>query len=251
MNTLDSLAKAVDSIVDAKLVAYKAAVAQIISPTFNLFNLVQIAGSEAKAHYGFKLFDNSKSVRDLDVVLKFKEVDRTLFEILQASSDKLITGYTGDQSSVPLYYTSEQKFKPSLYQFAYPYKGVMRWVEVFEAQAEQTRGEFVSLKQLVACAQEWGREKDYHFLKQVSELTANIVVPETIKSKANLAYLNGDSANTEMSTTTCYMLSQVIDVEKEKLQKALQEAHDVDYFSFATKLTVGQVKYLRKIFNKE
>lgn len=258
MGTIELLSQAVDSIVDAKLAAYKAAIAQLITPGFNLFNLVQIAGSEAKSHYGFKLFDANKQVRDLDVVIKYKAADRSIYEVLQASSDKLVTGYTGDNSSVPVHFTSEQKFKPALYRFAYPYKGVMRWVEVFEAQADTPQWEeFVPLKQLIDCAIEWKREKDNHFLKQVFVLTAGLKAPE---NKEQIAYnefllvnpLNSDTENTKATLQNINTLSVMIGIDRSELREALQEAHDVTWICpQQQKLTVGEVKYLKRIFNKE
>lgn len=258
MGTIELLAKAVDSMIEEKLFAYKAAVAQMISPTFNLFNLVQIAGSEAKAHYGFKLFDKSKSVRDLDVVIKFKGADRTIFEVLQASSDKLVTGYEGANSSIPVHYEAEQKFKPALYRFAYPYKGVMRWVEVFEAQSETPQwAEYVPLKQLIACASEWNREKDVHFLNQVFALTTGITAPVNVEQVAYDEFLLVDPLNTEtenlqLSTFNLNRLAPIMGIDRSKLQDALHTAHDVTWICPAQHtLSIGEVRYLKRIFKKE
>lgn len=258
METLELLAKAVDSMIDTKLAAYKAAVAQLISPTFNLFSLVQIAGSEAKTHYGFKLHEPNKLVRDLDVVIKYKAIDRSIFEVLQASSDKLVTGYTGDNSSVPVYHTAEQKYKTALYSFAYPYKGVMRWVEVFEAQSDTPNWEeFVPLKQLVACAIEWKRDKDNHFLKQVFAITEGLQMPET---KQNIAWkefvevdpLNVEAENNQRTSFNINRLAPVMGLERNTLQTALHECHDVTWICPSQHiLTVGEVKYLKRIFDKE
>lgn len=256
MGTIELLSQAVDSIVDTKLAAYKAAIVQLVNPNFNLFNLVQIAGSEAKKHYGFTLHEaNTKHVRDLDVVLRSKDIDTTIFEILQESSDKIITGYTGDMSSCPIYFTGEQKFKTALYSFAYPYKGEMRWVEVFAAQSNTPQQvEFVPLKQLIECASEWKREKDYFFLKQVFALTAGIELPETVASKAYDEFLDikGEDVNGYSKPTTFNLnkLSNLMKVDRSKLQEALQEAHgNPEWICVATKiLTIGEVKYLKKVF---
>lgn len=256
MDTMTLLSEAVNSIISKNLEKYKSALMRLINPNFDLFSLVKITGSEAKAYYGFNLHEaHSKYVRDLDVVLTSTNQDTTIFEILQETSNKLVTGFSGPQSSVPVYFEGEQKYKTALYSFAYPYKGVMRWVEVF-APVENVGGPspYVPLKALINCAMEWKRDKDIYFLKQVIALTAGIELPETVASKAyeEFLHIRGEDVNGYSNPTSFNLnkLSTIMEVDRSKLQEALMEAHgSPEWICVAQKvLTVGEVKYLKAVF---
>lgn len=134
-----------------------------------------ITGSEAKTHYGFKLHDSThvNGFRDSDRVMKWKDIHvamsnaNDLFLFLSEHYKEHIMGFEGICSSIPIIYNPENKFEKALYRFAYNNK----FYEIFpHNNSVVENGEYVAISTLIACAKEWGRDKDKFFLSQVRNL---------------------------------------------------------------------------------
>ena len=151
----------------------KLLVAQPVEMWINKSTL--ITGSEAKTHYGFKLHasPNQNGFRDSDRVLRWEHKHiamsnaNDLFLFLSEHYKEHIMGWGGICSSVPIIYNPEAKFEKALYRFTYNGK----FYEIFpHNNTVVENGEYVAISTLIACAQEWNREKDEFFLSQVRNL---------------------------------------------------------------------------------